>query len=292
MNQWPPASHTSQSPPSGTLLWIGNRSAGEFRDAFEYCESLAPQVATRIDIDDCLNRPAAQVAGIVITRQIRQAFHETDLQTIRQAYPDATMIQLLGSLCAGERPRPTEPFGEKTIYWHQWNQHFPTWLRDCGVVSNVAPKPTFSVAIVASDLSSAQPLMDLAAASDAAAIWCKHPNHHLARNVDAVWWDESAAQPTTVNRWQDRIAVFDAHDAASRFDGATSTDSRKRKCRHVWLASWPRREDVRSAIAGGVELVISKPYEISLLEQTIEQKQPVANSLNNESQTQRTSRAA
>lgn len=251
----------ANSIPVGTLLWIGERDGQEYREVFDYCESLAPQLAVRRDVQDCLDRPAQAVAGIVFTRQTRDELCSQALQYIRETYADATMIQLLGSLCAGERPREVEPFGEKTIYWHQWNQYLPDWLSECGIVSNVTPQSTYSVAVVASSLASAQPLMDLAASAGAATIWCKRANRELVRNVDAVWWDESAARPTTSGNWRDRIAEMALADGVS---------NRLRRCRHVWLASWPRRDQIRAAIDGGVELVISKPFEVSLLYRTLE----------------------
>ncbi|QDT13044.1 hypothetical protein [Planctomycetes bacterium K23_9] len=247
-----------QSHLPGTLLWIGNRDGNEFREIYQYCETLVPQLALRRNLRDCLDRPASGVAGVVITRQTREEFCQADLSAVEETYRGATMVQLLGSLCAGERPRSVGPFGERTIYAFQWNQYLPTWLGDCGIVPVINPRSTFSIAVVANTLPNAQPLMDLAASTGAATLWCKRPSTNICRNVDVVWWDESAARPTTSSDWSDRLAAFDSPMGEGN-----------RQRRHVWLASWPRREQTRAAIAGGVQLVVSKPYEVSLLFRSI-----------------------
>ena len=255
--------HSVREPDTpGTLLWIGQRGSAEFRDAFEHCQTSAAQIAIRPDLEDTFLRPAASVKAIVITRQTTQQYRDADLRGLARFYPEATIIQLLGSLCGGERPRSTDVFGKKTVYWHQWNQYLPQWLSACGVKSAVKSQATSSILIVANQHSSAEPLMDLASSAGLPTVWCKRPNVRYARNLSAVWWDDSAARPTTTRNWQHRI---------NQIESLNLQIEPSLRCRHVWLASWPRHQETRAAIDAGIDLVISKPHEISLLSETIAQ---------------------
>ena len=244
----------------GTLLWIGERSSEEFRDAFEHCQASASQVAVRQNLDDAFLRPAATVKAIVVTRLTTKQHCEGQLRRLADSYPDATFIQILGSLCAGERPSSSKVFGERTIYAHQCNQYLPTWLSECGVKSIVESRAPSSILIVAHQHSNAEPLMDLASSAGIPTLWCKRPSGNLVRNVSAVWWDDSAARPTTTRNWQHRINEIEASNRQIE---------PSLRCRHVWLACWPRHQQIRTAIDGGIDLVISKPHEISLLSETI-----------------------
>ena len=260
---------------SGTLMWVGERSRPEFRGVFATCEAEVAQLALRSDVHDALSRPASDVACIIVTRQTRNSFHLEDLETLALEYPDAMLIQVLGSLCEGERPRAIEPFGDHTVYWHQCNQFLPDWLRECGFVARANSKPVNSIAIVADTIQIADPLMELAASYGAAAFWCRQPYTLVARNFDAVWWDDSIATPATEQHWRDRIGAM--------------TSKSSSQVAHAWLVSCPRIECVTAAQQAGVGLVVSKPANIDALLQTIAPA-AVSDAASNSSSAQETNR--
>jgi len=249
-----PLSTISQTP-TGTLMWIGERKRQEFCDVFATCESSVAQMAIRTDLHDALSRPASHVACIIITRQTRTTFHHEDLITLAEIYPNAVLIQVLGSLCEGERPRIIDPFNDRIVYWHQCNQFLPDWLRECGVVAPENQRAIHSVGIVAHSIQIADPLMELAATYGAAAFWCRQPRTFVARNFDAVWWDDSIATPASTQQWRKRIQAM--------------VSTSKQDVQHAWIASCPRVEAVTAARAAGVGLVLSKPANIDTLLQTI-----------------------
>ncbi|NND98183.1 MAG: hypothetical protein HKN47_12720 [Pirellulaceae bacterium] len=262
MNAFAEESTLSTQPQhTGTLMWIGQRDDAEFRPVFAFCESQSAQLAWRSSLHDAASRPARDVACIVITRQTRTEHSPKQLQQICDAYPDATLIQILGSLCEGERPRNTDPFGPHTIYWYQWNQFLTSWLANCGAIQTTDSRSVArSVAIVAESMSSADPLMDLAASVGTAAYWCRTPSAHVARNFDVIWWDDSVARAASTAVWQRRIE--------------TITSRSNHPTHHVWMTHCPRAQDRQAALRGGIDILLNKPYRIESLLQTICPQQP------------------
>ena len=236
-----------------TLMWIGPREECEFRAAYAYCETRASQIAWRANIDSALARPALGVAYVVLTRQQRQAVSLDSLQVLRSTYPSATFIELMGSLCAGERPRPLDGCFDDSFYWHQANQRLGQWI------AGGEHEPQFdnanSVAVVAETIDIADPLMELATSVGAAAVWCRRPGNSLARNFDVIWWDDSIASPATTTLWRRRIDSV--------------TQSSKIKPRQAWITHSPTFESTRAAQQAGIDVVISKPYRIDVLMNTI-----------------------
>lgn len=247
------------APAAGTLMWIGQRDHVEFKSVFRRCESQVPQLAMRRDLGDAILRPASNVSGIIVTRQTRILPRIDLLNVLADTYPDASMVQLLGSLCEGERPRQREPFDEKILYWHQSDQFLPKWLADCCIIAPCVSTTAKSVAIVTQSAQIAEPLMDLASSIGAAAFWCRHPSASVVRNLDAVWWDDSAANGGTMDQWKQRV------------DGMSSQAASRPT--HVWLTNYPRTQSAEAAYRGGVDWVISKPAQIDAILQTIQPTQ-------------------
>lgn len=239
----------------GTLMWIGQRDHIEFKEVFRRCESQVSQLALRRDLGDAILRPASDVAGIIVTRQTRTAARIDLLNVLAKSYPDASLVQLLGAMCQGERPRHREPFAEKILYCHQADQFLPQWLENCSFAATTVDTAAKSVAIVTQSAQIAEPLMDLASSIGAAAFWCRQPSASIARNLDAVWWDDSAADGGTAAQWKERLASV--------------TSQSKKQPTHVWLTNYPRTQLANAAYNAGVDFVISKPLKIASLLQTI-----------------------
>lgn len=231
----------------GTLLWIGDPTIPEFRDSFEYCVSRVAQFALRTDLDEALRRPAAGVRCILLSRATRRPIEQCLLDRLSELYPRASILNLMGTLCEGMCISEDHTPGANRLYWHRWNQVLPQWLAPCGVAQAQPTKRSSSVAVLAATFAGGEPLLDLAESAGATAVWCQGPDTLRVRNVDAVWWDDSLASPTSSRRWCERIAAF----------GASG-----RRSQHAWIANSPRYDQQRQATQGGIDIVISKPHRI------------------------------
>ncbi|QDT03612.1 hypothetical protein K227x_19960 [Rubripirellula lacrimiformis] len=245
--------HRGSDCPQGTLLWIGDRDSVDFRNIYHQCESQASQIAWRAELESALRRPAGAVDRIIVTQSTRFDIASDDLTALGTMYPNASRVNLLGSMCAAISRMP-EPFFDAGRHpWHRSNQVLPRFLatHDSGL-SDVPP--VRSVAVIASTMANAEPLMDVAQSSGATAVWCRTPNSTTLRNIDAVWWDDSVAPPAGSQVWRRRIATFQTCD---------------RSPRHAWIASTSSSADLEHARQGGVEMVVSKPYRIDPLLQML-----------------------
>lgn len=243
-------------------MWVGARDRPEFQDAYLFCEQHAAQLALRRDLDDALARPAASVERIVLLRQTREEQDRPREEQLVERYPEASIVQLLGPLCAGESPGSLEPFGSKRFYWHQANQVLPGWFRTGRVADRAVNSVRRSVAVIASTESAAQPLLDLAASAGASAVWCRRGDRFRIRNVELFWWDDSAAPPASGEVWRERIAAV-AGPVTAVVGGANATTYCVQ--RHAWLAGGPTAAQCREAREAGVDAVITKPAQIEPL---------------------------
>ncbi len=238
----------------GTLMWIGESTSPEFSDAYQHCLAQVAQLALRRNFDDALCRPAAAVRCILVAQSTRQQLDRRCLEMLRETYPQASFLNLQGTLCEGMRGLTDPTFGPNRHYWHRWNQILPEWLGSCGVASECSQQLSQlgcrSVAVLTSTFAAGESLMDLAESAGATAVWCRSPDKRRVRNVDAVWWDDSVVGPTSSLGWRERIAAF---------------GSQGRTPQHAWIVNAPRLEEQLQATRGGIDLVVSKPHRINCL---------------------------
>jgi len=236
----------------GTLLWIGDAAGTEFNPAYQHCLAHAPQVAVRGSMAEAFQRPAAAVRGIVIAQSERSLVSAELLAQLRQRYPQAEILCLMGSCCEGMYAKVLDPAFARTerLYSHQWRQVLPLWLQNCGSLEAPATGRCRSVVVVSATPAFGDALMDLAESTGATTIWCRDASCWQVRRVDAVWWDDSVAFATTAAQWRQRTHHF------STSHGKPS---------HVWIANAPRHSQQLAAAAGGVSIVVSKPFRIESL---------------------------
>ena len=236
----------------GTLMWISEDAGDEFLKAYQHCVAHAPQIAMRSSVVDGLQRPAAEVRAIVITQRQRIMPSRSLVRDMREAYPQARILCLMGSCCEGMYAKVLDPVFSKSerLYCHQWGQVLPAWLRCCGAVVPVSDRTCRSVAVVSATPANGSALMDLAESAGAVAFWCRDVCGWQMRRIDAVWWDDSVAVPATADQWSQRVKPF------LRTDGAPL---------HAWIANAPRCSEVKAASEGGVALTLSKPYQVQTL---------------------------
>ncbi len=247
--------HTNPALPNGTLLWIGPRKLADFQQAYDFCEQTTSQIAIRCNLEDAFSRPAQCVGGIVVAHDDRSAVDADAIQKLCADCGCNNLLLLLGSLSIGNRSQVRINFPHTA--WHRWNQLLPNMLRSCGFQPNDNFSRARSVAVVASTLSAADPLLDLATSCNVTAVWCRSGSSTRARNFDVVWWDDSVAKPAVSAAWQQRVQSF-AHQA-------------KTNQAHYWLATGPQIHQIAEAIRGGIQDVFSKPASIESLIDTIEQ---------------------
>ncbi len=238
-----------------TLVWIGDTSVPEFESAFCDCVERAAQVAQRRDLEELIRRPAHQVGRIVLARATTEPVDEALLSSMSDRYRDASLIELVGPSCEGDRYHL--PVASTRVAWHRWNQVFPSWLGDSDGNASDCRQNARSVAVIASSYASAQTYLDLAESVSVAACWCDGTDSMRVRNFDAVWWDDSVVGPADVATWRQRIARF---------------ASTARRVRHAWITHGGRLDQRRAALDAGIESVISKPYCIDALLEMIEAK--------------------
>ncbi len=236
----------------GTLMWVGADAGFEFLEAQRYCLAHAPQIAMRASVMEGLERPAAEVRAIVITQTQRIAVSRSQIRDLREAYPEAKILCLMGACCEGMYAKILDPVFSKTerVYCHQWAQVLPEWLRCCGAIVASENMNFRSVAVVSATPAIGSALMDLAESAGAVTLWCRDVCRWQMRQVDAVWWDDSVARAATSDQWKERLEKC-----------ATAGRSPV----HAWIANAPRCSQVKAAAEGGISLTLSKPHRIEPL---------------------------
>ncbi|MCG8653002.1 MAG: hypothetical protein MI861_24385, partial [Pirellulales bacterium] len=135
--------------------------------------------------------------------------------------------------------------------WYQWNQVLPAWLGDVPSLLPSLANPIGSVAVIAAHPITAEPLMDVVASRGLAVVWCRQADPFRVRGVDAMLWDDTAATPTGVAGWRQRIA-----------DCGAPADT----CVHAWFVQRPEICQYHSALQAGVRLLVSKPYDVRVFD--------------------------
>jgi hypothetical protein len=228
----------------GTLLWIGDRDAPPYRDAYRYCDLHATQLANRATIDAAIERPATDVQAIVFCRDNDSTRHVDAFQSLRRRHAAAEAALLLGPLCAGSRPSPSSLFDAAAMYWHEWESRLPALLQRCGLVMAESPAPR-SIAVVSESYATASALLAIAGTDKTVAVWCRPDQLGTVRGIDEFWWDDSATRGTN---WSDLLD----HPAC-------------RSGRHLWICNSVTPQRKQAAVEAGISEVIAKPGDYSSL---------------------------
>lgn len=228
----------------GTLLWVGDRDSSVYYHAYDFCETHVSQLAFRRDLKSAIERPSTSVRTILCCRDNDSAESVELFHELCRLHPDAKPLLLLGPLCAGSRPSPGDLFDVTTINWHDWESFLPAYLRRCGWANQPIGRPQ-SIAVVASNSANASALLTIASAGKASAIRCRPDQLASLRHFDEIWWDDSA---TSGHSWADLL-------------GRVQEPARE----NVWISSDVTPLSRRTAIEAGIDLVIAKPGDYSLL---------------------------
>ncbi|MEM0926201.1 MAG: hypothetical protein AAGJ83_09225 [Planctomycetota bacterium] len=228
----------------GTLLWVGDRDAAEFRDAYDFCEAVVAQLAFRPNMTDAIRRPASAVRTLMLCLEHDTPLHREAFNALCERYPESKPLLLTGPLCAGSRPTPSQLYGCDAIRWDAWESELPAYLRRCGWANQPRPRSS-SIGIVASQAENAKALMVLASTGSIPVVWCRPDQLARVQNIEEYWWDDSATEGSS---WEELLSrVSDARAA------------------HVWVTGQLTPERRQNALDAGVEAVIAKPHEFPRL---------------------------
>jgi len=228
----------------GTLLWIGDREATVYRDAYTYCDANVSQLAYRRTVGAAIERPATDLTTMILCRDNDSARDVDAFDALCRRHPTADAVLLVGPLCAGSRPAPSSRFGVPAIAWHQWRSKLTVRLDRCGLLRKHQAGPR-SVAIIADRYDNASALLTIAESGGATAFWCRPQQLRTLRAIDEFWWDDSATLGKSWNRLLDRPGCRDA--------------------RHVWISNCLMPQQKRAAVEAGIDEVIAKPGDYSRL---------------------------
>lgn len=239
-----------------TILWLGERDPFEFKRSYLRCEAAAGQIAYRANMADAVDRPARDVALIVVVSTERSDLDAVGLDELDDRHSDCQRIRLLGPLCQGLTRQHDSFFGP-----HRYN-----WLAGVNVLhdligadANTVQLPDVnhkSVAVVASNYDAAEPLLELAEQMGATAVWMSQPDADRVRGINAVWWDDSFAGPANESMWRERIVGM-------RSDQAT----------HTWMTNRAHWQEIEQARLAGVDHILEKPYSVDILLDSLQAEQ-------------------
>lgn len=231
-------------PGLGTLVWIGNRESQYFRDAYAFCESHTSQIAYRANLSEAIERPSTGVSTIICCRENDSIVDHAHYLQLCQKHSSAQALLLMGPLCAGQRPHPSERLQTPAIYWHEWETCLPSQLIRCGL-ERQSVRRSGSVAVIASSYANASALLTVADDSEVTSAWYRPNQLSTVCNVDQYWWDDSATQ---TGSWTSRLKRCRNHQAE-----------------HFWFAGLLTPTEKRRAVEAGVGLVIPKPGDLTPL---------------------------
>ena len=231
-------------PGLGTLLWIGSRKSTYFRDAYEFCDGSVAQLAYRTNTADALQRPAAGVNVVLLCCENDSTMQRSSFRQLCLKHAQAETILLLGPLCAGCRPHPSELFQTPAVYWHEWEAYLPAQLIRCGHAVSTTRLPS-SIAVVSSSHANGTSLLAIASSSRSPAVLLRPEQVTHAENISQYWWDDSATQSGS---WQDRISRC-----------------RSRTAEHIWITGMLSVKAKQQAQRAGVGLILSKPGNLTPL---------------------------
>jgi hypothetical protein len=244
---------------TGTLLWIGEREAVNFRDAYQYCEASVSQLAFRSTLQDASVRPASDVRRIIVARVDRTPISTEEIEPVARRHDGASWMAIEGPLCGGATRRLLNQPLREFCYLHQWRQSLPSWIshrQKPSSTSQPGVSTGLSLAIIASNYEVASSLMDLADSCGCVSAWFRSPHPSRMRNFDNVWWDDSVATEATMGQWQQNSRL--AQSSAFR-----------RESKHVWLTNSTCSSVIQHALAAGVACVMTKPFRIDALLETL-----------------------
>jgi hypothetical protein len=227
-------------------------------------------MAVRASLAELLARPAERVERIMIVRPDRRAA-PPELAEVKAAYPQAEFWGLLGSSGEGES-RSGKPWPDcRSLQWHRWNQVMPQWFAaswrtvgsqphaerpfpaaPCAADENASdPAPHRSVGVLSAGSSVGHALAELLSGAGHTVVELTSTASRRSHNLELMIWDDTAAPPADEKEWSRRRRRAEWNVAGN--------NAAVRRTRHLWLANFPRHQDIEAARRGGIDATFSKP---------------------------------
>jgi hypothetical protein len=218
----------------------------------------ASQLAYRPSLGSAIDRSSSDVDLIIVATSDRSRLNVEQLDELNRRHPSAVRYLLRGPLCRGIRLAGDDFFGGRRC----------DWVEGAGVLRSLLgqrPQPTSDrkmIAVMASHYAAAQPLLDIAESANCSAVWCRCEGLFALRGATHAWWDDSLAMPTDTQGWRQRMAAM----------GATPTNH---SIDHTWLTNRVHWMQVQQAQQAGIGTVLTKPFSLDLLLESIQRGQVV-----------------
>ncbi|KAA1258499.1 hypothetical protein LF1_10190 [Rubripirellula obstinata] len=239
-----------------TVLWIGDREANEVRGAYETAELCSSQLAYRPSLASAIDRPASDVDLMIVAASDRTPLSDASLTELNRRHPSAMRLLLQSPLCTGVHIAGDEFFGAQRHNWIEGTDVLRRMLsREDSPIQN-----SNCVAVIASNFSAAETLLQVAEDSGCSAFWCRSEGTLAIRGVDTVWWDDSYAVPTDTVGWTKRIEAMNA---------CATSGTASQKIAHTWITNRVHWLQVHQAREAGVGLVLTKPFPLELLSDSL-----------------------
>jgi hypothetical protein len=222
----------------GTCLWIGDHQSRWTSPIVSACQSAYAQVAIRCDVDAACERGCQAVTRIIVARIDSRPIDRSAIETLSQRHPSARKIEVRGPMSEAFF-RCADPIYEDGI--HPWN------TAESILKLNISETVARGILIVAPDFDTAEPLLQMAEMSGAAATWMRSPDPSIVRGIEEIWWHDAGLGNQTMAGIADKIRSFGPNT------------------RHLLISTGPLGSDSQEAIDHGFTRIVRLPGSIDAL---------------------------
>lgn len=208
---------------------------------------------------------------VVIAQSRRGQVPQPLVDLVLQHFPNTPLINLLGSWCEGET-RSGEPHqGLVRVCWHQWRGRYRNFLSQLSQ-RQLADWQMPKIASLADRvLNRSARVFPRSSECVGISTWSREAFDMLADAIDSIGYS---------SRWFEHEGIDEANAVAMLIDGNSLTERLKQRIFEISVEissvpkmltlNFPRRDEVDLAQRMGIDEVISKPFDLSDLQQAIE----------------------
>lgn len=244
------------------ILVSGDYWHDDFREQFSKLS--VPATLVPVERIKSLENRAFQL--IVLAQSRRDQISQSFVDLLRSEYPEVPIVVLQGSWCEGENRSGKPLLGVSQVLWHQWESrferfciqvndgmasdwHLPLTASVSDRVRDFSPDPGITAKLIgkrvlvsSEDRTSFESISDMLGIYQSASVWAQtqQPSSSVV-DVDVICVDANGMSSDLT----DRISKL-----KSEFDSLPI----------LVTLNFPRKQDLASLEALGVQEVVSKPY--------------------------------
>ena len=254
---------------SPRLLISGDYWHADFRDLL--ARMSVPATLTPLDQLEVIDTQRFNL--IVIAQSRSNQFDQAEIDAIVAKSPLTPVVMLLGSWCEGER-RSDQPFkGVKRVFWHQWQGRFDDFSNQMNQ-QGISPWHSPAIETDADRIKAAQSHLGL---SNEPVIGVSALNQQTFDSLE-----QAIVALGGKPKWVERTSTINLSASATAIciDADSADDALERRIQWVKdqvahvplivLMNFPRRQEIQQLENLGVASVISKPFELTDLQNAIE----------------------